>query len=429
MSYRTEMAQPGVAAVEALFEPCRIGQVAIGNRFVRAGTSEGMVDRRNLASGDLALLLGELARLGVGLIITGHMFVDRRGQYDDDQTAIDTDEAIGPLEAVAAAVHRHGGKIFAQLSHAGSQSVAAGSRPIAPSGVPNVMTGREVPAATSGEIEAAVEAFGAAARRAVAAGFDGVHLHGANGYLLSQFCSPLTNRRDDGWGGSPEGRDRFAIEVTRRVRAELSPTHALTVKLGFIDIMEGGLGLNESIRRAKLLDAAGADAFEVSCNLMTSYADNIVPYVAVNTRRALADLLPQRLLRAPAAEAYYRWIARALRPAVQVPLVLGGGIRSVSTMADIVTSGDADFVALARPFIREPGLVRRIEDGLPGTVGCTSCNICIMHSGHHPLQCWRIPRSQLMRHAWFRATGGFRRGIGSGQKPRIVRKAQPTRRQ
>ena len=413
-----EMARPGAAAVEALFEPCQIGQVAIGNRFVRAGTSEGMVDRGNLASRDLARLLGQLARLGVGLIITGHMFVDRRGQYDDYQTAIDADEAVGPLEAVVAAVHRHGGKVFAQLSHAGSQSVVAGNRPIAPSSVPNVMTGREVPAATSGEIEAAVEAFGAAARRAVSAGFDGVHLHGANGYLLSQFSSPLTNRREDRWGGSPEGRDRLAIDVTRRVRAELPPTHALSVKLGFIDIMEGGLGLDESLRRAKLLVAAGADAFEVSINLMTSYADNIVPYVAVGKRRAVADLLPHRLLRAPAAEAYYRWIAQAIRPAVHVPLVLGGGIRSVQTMADIVTSGDADFVALARPFIREPGLVRRIEHGLRGSVDCTSCNICIMHSGHHSLQCWRMPRSQLIRHAFFRATGGFRGGSGSGQKPR-----------
>jgi 2,4-dienoyl-CoA reductase-like NADH-dependent reductase (Old Yellow Enzyme family) len=419
--FHPEMARPGETAVEALFEPCRIGQVAIANRFVRAGTSEGMVDGRNLASGDLAELLGELARLGVGLIITGHMFIDRRGQYDGDQTAIDTDAAIGPLAAVTSAVHQHGGKIFAQLSHAGSQSVVVGNRPIAPSAVPNAMTGREVPAATSGEIEAVVEAFGAAARRAVAAGFDGVHLHGANGYLISQFSSPLSNRREDGWGGSPSRRDRFAIEVTRRVRAELPQTHALSVKLGFVDIMEGGLGLDESIPRAKLLAAAGADAFEVSCSLMTSYADNIVPYVAVGTRQALADLLPHRLLRAPAAEAYYRWIARALRPAVQVPLVLGGGIRSVSTMADVVTSGDADLVALARPFIREPGLVRRVEHGLRGRVDCTSCNICIMHSGHHPLQCWRMPRAQLVRHAVFRATGGFRGGIGSGQKPRPPR--------
>jgi 2,4-dienoyl-CoA reductase-like NADH-dependent reductase (Old Yellow Enzyme family) len=412
------MARPGESAVEALFEPRLIGQVTIGNRFVRAGTAEGMVDGRNLASGDLARLLGQLARLGVGLIITGHMFVDRRGQYESDQTGIDTYEAIGPLEAVTAAVHRHGGKIFAQLSHAGSQSVVVGNRPIAPSAVPNVMTGRDVPAATSGEIEATIEAFGVAARRAAAAGFDGVHLHGANGYLLSQFSSPLTNRREDDWGGSPEGRNRFVMEVTRRVRAELPPTHALSVKLGFIDMIEGGLGLDESIRRTKLLDAVGVDAFEVSCNLMNSYADNIVPYVAVNARRALADLLPHRLLRTPAAEAYYRWIARAVRPAVQVPLVLGGGIRSVSTMADIVTSGDADFVALARPFIREPSLVRHIEQGLRGVVGCTSCNICIMHSGHHPLQCWRIPRGQLIRHAIFRATGGFRGGSGSGQKPR-----------
>jgi 2,4-dienoyl-CoA reductase-like NADH-dependent reductase (Old Yellow Enzyme family) len=415
--YRTGMVRPGGEAAGALFAPCQIGPVAIGNRFVRAGTAEGMVAPGNLASADMARLLGELARHGVGLIITGHMFVDRRGQYADDQAAIDTDDAIGPLEAVAAAVHRHGGKIFAQLSHAGSQSVAAGSRPVAPSAVANVMTGRVVPAATPGEIEAIVEAFGAAARRAVAAGFDGVHLHGANGYLISQFSSPLTNRREDAWGGSPERRNRFAVEVTRRVRAELPPAHALSVKLGFVDMLAGGLGLDESIPRAGLLGAAGADAFEVSCNLMSSYADNIVPYVAVTTRRAVADLLPHRLLRPPPAEAYYRWIARALRPATAVPLVLGGGIRSVATMAEVVTSGDADFVALARPFVREPGLVRRIERELPGTVACTSCNLCIMHSGHHPLQCWRIPRSQLARHAFFRVTGGFRGGTGSGQKP------------
>jgi 2,4-dienoyl-CoA reductase-like NADH-dependent reductase (Old Yellow Enzyme family) len=415
------MAGPGGEAAGALLRPCRIGQVAIPNRFVRAGTAEGMVGPGNHASAEMARLLGQLAQHGVGLIITGHLFVDRRGQYADDQAAIDADEAIGPLEAVAAAVHRHGGKIFAQLSHAGSQSLTVGNRPIAPSAVANMMTGRKVPAATSGEIEATVEAFGAAARRAVAAGFDGVHLHGANGYLISQFSSPLTNQREDGWGGSPERRSRFAIEVTRRVRAELPPTHALSVKLGFIDMMDGGLGLAESIPRAGLLAAAGTDAFEVSCNLMSSYADNIVPYVAVTARRAAADLLPRRLLRPPAAEAYYRWIAKALRPAVQVPLVLGGGIRSVATMADVVTSGDADFVALARPFIREPGLVRRIERGLRGTVACTSCNLCITHSGHHPLQCWRVPRSQLARHAIFRVTGGFGGGIGSGQKPKAPR--------
>lgn len=239
-----------------------------------------------------------------GLIITGHMFVDRRGQYDEDQTAIDTNDAIGPLEAVVTAVHRHGSRIFAQLAHAGSQSVVAGNRPIAASRVPNMMTGRDVPAATTGEIEATIEAFGAAARRAVEADFDGVHLHGANGYLISEFSSPLTNRREDAWGGSPEGRDRFVLEVTRCVRAELPPAHAVSVKLGFVDMLDGGLGLDESIPHATRLAASGADAFEVSCNLMSSYADNIVPYVAVTARPAPQDLLPHHLFRAPAAEAY-----------------------------------------------------------------------------------------------------------------------------
>jgi len=378
-----------------------------------------MVDTRGIVTAEFVSLLENLAANDVGMVITGHMFVDRRGQYDADQTAIDSDDAIGALHRATEAVHRRGGKIFGQLAHAGSQSVVRGNRPIAPSQVPNAMTGREVPEATALDIESTADAFAAGARRAVEAGFDGVHIHGANGYLISEFSSPIANRRDDEWGGSAERRDRFALEVVRRVRAVVPPTVALTMKLGLVDMTEGGLELEESVPRAQRLIASGVDAIEVSCNLMRSYADNIVPYVAVDRRRAVGDLLPHRIFRKPPSQAYYRDWCKVLRSAVAVPLILGGGLRTPDVMADIIESGDADFVALARPFIREPDLVRTFETGREQPVACTSCNLCITHSGHHPVQCWRTPRTRLVAHALYRMRGGFRSGIGSGQLPRL----------
>jgi 2,4-dienoyl-CoA reductase-like NADH-dependent reductase (Old Yellow Enzyme family) len=160
-----------------------------------------------------------LARHDGGLIFTGHMFCERRGQYERGQTAIDSDERIPGLRRLASAVHHKSGKIFAQITHAGSQSLMPGNQPLAPSPVANAMTGRGVAEASPIEIEAAGEAFGRAASRAVEAGFDGVHIHGANGYLTSEFLSPVTNRRTDAWGGSAEDRDRLALEIVGRRQA------------------------------------------------------------------------------------------------------------------------------------------------------------------------------------------------------------------
>ena len=403
-----------MTSTSLLLQPGRLGPVDIANRLVRAGTSECMAP----PSGDITdahiALYETLARHGVGLIFTGHMFCERRGQYERGQTAIDADERIPGLTRLAAAVHRQGGKIFAQIAHAGSQSLIAGNRPLAPSPVANAMTGRDVAEASGAEIAATVEAFGQAARRALEAGFDGVHIHGANGYLISEFSSPVTNRRTDGWGGDAAGRDRLALEIVRRVRAAVPRTHGLSMKLGFVDAVAGGLGLDESVPRAGRLVAAGLDAIEVSSNVMLGYADSAMPYVAVDRSRALADLLLHRVLRgAPAREAYFRPWAHALRAKVDTTIVLVGGLRRTETMEEILKSRDADFLALARPFVREPDLVRQLENGRRGRLDCTSCNLCLMHDGYHSLRCWRTPRHRLLHHAVFRLLGGFRHGLGT----------------
>jgi 2,4-dienoyl-CoA reductase-like NADH-dependent reductase (Old Yellow Enzyme family) len=275
--------------------------------------------------------------------------------------------------------------------------------------VPNALTGREVGEATEDEIAEAIEAFAAGARRAVAAGFDGIHIHAANGYLISEFSSPVTNRRTDQWGGSEERRDCFALEVVRAVRAAVGPELPVTLKLGMVDAVPDGLGLEESVRRAGRLVAAGLDGIEVSCGIMRLATDSARQYVAVDRRRALEDLLLHRVFEEPAAEAYFMPWAQALRRAVDTTIIVVGGMRTTHTMQAVLKSGDADFVAMARPLIREPDLVAQLAAGRTGRVDCTSCTICLMHEGHHSLRCWRTPRYRLLAHAAYRLSGGFKR--------------------
>jgi 2,4-dienoyl-CoA reductase-like NADH-dependent reductase (Old Yellow Enzyme family) len=395
-----------------LFAPGRLGPIRTRNRIVRAGTSETMAMPDGAVSEQLIGLYGTLGANDIGAIVTGHLFCHDRGRYARRQTGIHDESMLPGLSRLAAAVHDAGGVILAQVAHAGSQSRAPQVEPLAPSAIPNALTGRSVPAGSETEIRDAIAAFAAAARRAIGAGFDGVHIHGANGYLISEFLSPLTNKRDDAWGGDAERRARFAVEVVRAVRADVPRDRALTMKLGLVDAPAGGLGLDESAAVAAQLAAEGLDALELSCGVMRAPTDSARQYVAVDRRRAAADLLVHRLLADPVPEAYFVPWARRVREHVNVPLIAVGGMRRVETMEQILAARDADFIAMARPFIREPDIARQIAHGRTGRVDCTSCNICLMHEGHHSLRCWRTPRRRLAQHAAYRLLGGFRRASG-----------------
>ena len=399
-------------------QPGAIGPVRTRNRIVRAGTGESTSGPEGYVTDQMIQLHTGLARGGVGVAFTGHMFVHPRGRYGALQTGISSDEHIPGLTRLATEVHRSGGLIFCQIAHAGSQSMIADNRPLAPSPIANVMTGRHVVEATPSEIQEAVSAFGAAARRAADAGFDGVHIHGANGYLISEFVSPLTNSRIDQWGGSWRARLEFPLAVIRAVRAAVPDGMAVTMKLGFADLVDlpNGLDVESAVAGAAYLVEAGLDAIEVSSNLMSDYVNaSIRPYVAVDRRRALQDLLLHRVFRAGEPEAYFREFARRLRAEVDTTIILVGGIRRPATMSDVLDSGDADFISLARPFIRQPDLVRRLEVNPLKMPECVSCNICLMHDEHHPLRCWRTPRVRLLEHLWYRMQRGFQHG--SGRKP------------
>ena len=395
-------------AVEMLFEPGRIGPITVKNRFVRAATSETMSQPSGAITDAYRTLYRDLARGGAGLILTGHMFVHPRGRYFHRQAGIHSDSLVPSLRQFTSMIHDEGGTIFAELGHAGSQCRDPDVTPMAPSPVENFVSARAPVSATGDEIEEAIASFGQGARRAREAGFDGVHIHAGHGYLISEFSSPHGNRRDDEWGGDAARRSRFVLAVYGAVRAAVGPDFPVTVKLGMADSMEeGGLQLEESLDRAAALEEAGVDAIEVSVGIMHLLTKSAGEFVGVTAKRAFQDLVAHRLFYPAAAEAYFLPAARAARQRLKrVPLILVGGIRTTDTMGRILAEGAADYISMARPFIREPDLPNRIIAGKRGLVDCVSCNVCMEHEGHDPLQCWRIDKWMLLRHLLFRLRGG-----------------------
>lgn len=380
----------------------RIGPLTLDNRLVRAATSETMATQDGAATDALVAFYETLARGGAGLLITGHIYVERRGQCSPRQMGLYSDALVPGLKRLTDAVHRQGGRIFAELSHAGSQIAVPDIAPISPSTVRNAIFGCDAAEMSESDIADVIAAFADAAGRAVAAGFDGIHLHGGNGYLIAQFSSPRTNRRNDAWGGDAARRDRFFVAVYDAVRARVGPDFPVSARLGVADSIPGGLDSTEGVCRGMLLAERGLDAIEVSYCVMASYLANIRPFVGVGIGRALVDWALPRLWTSPAAEAYYRPFARALKAVTKVPIILVGGIRSTGTMIDVLRTGDADFLAFARPFVREPDFPLALKRGRTGALDCISCNICLAHDGFDPLMCWRTRARDLAFHAYCR---------------------------
>jgi 2,4-dienoyl-CoA reductase-like NADH-dependent reductase (Old Yellow Enzyme family) len=389
----------------AFLQPGAIGGVTVRNRVIRSATSESMADERGFITGEYRALHRRLAANGVGLIFTGHCSVHRSGRYIRGMTAMDDDEHVPLLRRFTDEIHSQGARIFAELNHAGSQSRDPEIRPLAPSVVPNPQFHRTPREASEDEIAEIVDAFGAAAARVRAAGFDGVHVHAGHGYLISEFLSPVSNRRTDAWGGTPERRRRFGLEVFRAMRRAVGPNFPISWKLGLQDFVPGGLTLEEGLATAEAFDREGADAIEGSAGLMSPKAESAVKYAGVTRRQALEDRLLHRVFARPQPDAYFWDWARRLRERVRCTVILVGGLRTVEVMDRAIREDVADFVSLARPLIREPDLVRRIEQGYRGRFACTSCNICLMHEGVHGLRCWRTSKRVLAAHAWHRLTG------------------------
>lgn len=348
--------------MKGLYGKTKINGMTLGNRFVRSATWEGMCEKDGRPTSKLASCYRELASGGVGLIITGYTFVRPDGKQLPGKMGIHTDDFAPEMRSLTRAVHNEGGKICIQLVHAGGQTTArvAGRRPLAPSAV-NVEQFPEEPEAMSRrDIDEIVAVFGDAARRAREYGFDAVQLHAAHGYLINQFLSPLTNRRTDGYGGPVENRCRFLLEVYRRVRAETGPDFPVFVKLNGSDNLEGGLDIHDAVHAARLLVKEKIDAIEVSGGTSASGAK-----VPVRTK-----------IDRPSREAYNLALARKIKKAVRCPIMAVGGFRSLEVIKKALVEDGVDYISMARPFIREPGLINRWKGGDLSPARCISCNGC-----------------------------------------------------
>ena len=346
--------------MDLLFTPRKIGTLTLPNRLVRSATAERKADADGRPTPQLRALYEELARGGVGLIITGHMYVDPSGKAHPEMTGIYSDDLIPGLSELADAVHREGSHVFVQINHGGMQcSPEAVSETIAPSAIDAPFLEQPAREMTSDEIESLIQAYAQAARRAQEAGFDGIQIHGAHGYLIGQFLSPFVNRRTDEWGGDFEGRIRFLRTICQAVRGQVGPDFPVTIKLGMMDGMEGGLTAEESVRIVAALQEMGLDGVEISGGI--GGGRNI------NTRPGI---------RREVDEAYFRPLARQARPVTRLPIVLVGGFRSQRVMEDVLSAGDADFISLCRPLICEPDLPNRMRLGLQERSRCISANRC-----------------------------------------------------
>jgi 2,4-dienoyl-CoA reductase-like NADH-dependent reductase (Old Yellow Enzyme family) len=344
-----------------LFSPSEINGMTISNRFVRSATWSGMATSDGATTPQLVNLIRDLAKGSVGLIITGHTYVKQDGQAGPWQLGIYKDELIPGLKTITQAVHERSGKIILQLAHAGfyANSTLTGKTPLAPSNIDG-LSKRPRNEMRIQDIEEMVNLFGEAARRAKDAGFDGVQIHSAHGYLLSQFLSPFFNRRTDEYGGKLQNRAKFLLEVLATIRNVVGRDYPILVKLNSQDFSADGLTLKDSMRVGAMLSEKGIDAIELSGGLITS-----------------SSLSPSRRgITSKNKEAYFHTEAQSFKKAINVPLILVGGIRSYHVANQLIEDGVTDYISMSRPFIREPDLINRWKAGDLRKAACISVNKC-----------------------------------------------------
>ena len=335
-----------------LFSAARIAGLKLANRLVRTATAENAW-RDNVVSAEGIQLYRDLAAGGVGLIITGYMAVTPEGRASDLQTRVWEDSHIPTLRGLARVVHETNKacKVVAQIAHAGMQTQA--TEPVAPTETPWPKAKTKPRALTTKEVEVIVAAFAQATRRAKEAGFDGVELHAAHGYLLSSFLSPYTNTRTDKYGGSVEKRAAIIREIVAQARALVGAGFPILIRMNGDDHVAGGIDLASLPELAREIEKAGVQAIDLSGN---------------NAARVNIS--------APDQQSYYLKHAQALQ--LKIPVIATGGNRSLERLEQAAKAGGPQFFGLARPLLREPNLPRRWREGRgPAEAACISCSRCM----------------------------------------------------
>ena len=350
-----------------LFTPIKISGLQIQNRFIRSATHEWLCEEDGTPTRAIGDIYETLARYDVGLIITGYSYVTPSGKSSKRQHGIYSDRFIDPYRMITERVHRYNCKIALQIVHGGRQALVTPDYPVplAPSAVRDSSSGITPAVMDEKQILKTIEDFAQAVRRAQAAGFDVVQLHIAHGFLLSSFISPYTNRRTDYWGGSVENRMHIITKIMERSRELVGVDYPVMVKMNATDGFSNyGLDAPECVEIACMLESAGICAIEVSGGIFEA-----------------GEIMAQQGIDAKEKEAYFKDYAKMIKEAVDVPVILVGGLRSKAVMEQVLTKGYADMVSLSRPFIREPDLVVKFRDKGVDRAQCISCNECFNENG------------------------------------------------
>jgi len=425
-------------AFDEIFQPLQFRNLVLKNRILRSNVS-GRFDNYD-GSGNQARINWEtkFARGGAGAIVSSFVPVHLRGRIVPNYAMIDDDRHIPFWRELGCAVHEHDCKFIMQLSHSGRQRDVPGieyTTGLSSTARPDPTHGFQCERMSTEQITEVVSAFAEGARRAREAGLDGVELHGANGYLITQFLSSAINDRDDEYGGSLENRARFVLEIVRAIRARVGDDFHLQMKISvhehndaiaFFGLGSSGNSAEESVQVCRWLEQAGVDAIHVSIGSFFPHPRNpagvdlpaeelakTYDTMISSGDRAFRNYL---LFRSLPAFARRQWNdaapqaqnieganlpdARRVKAAVSIPVICTGGFQTASVIASAIRRGDCDAVSIARPLIANNDLVRTFERGQDRPDRpCTYCNKCLVNVVENPLGCYepaRFPSREAM---------------------------------
>ena len=394
-----------------LFSPIAIGKLTLSGRLIKTATAETRADEMGFVTPEVLDFYVPMARGDTPLIITGNIYVGRDGKSAPRQLGADHDDKVAGLARLVEVVHAHGAMMFAQLNHCGRQVVprfAGLTEAVSASTGTELVTGTHHRALSVAEIQRIVGQYADAAERCRRAGFDGVQIHAANGYLIGQFLTPYTNRRTDAYGGSPEKRLQLLREVIQAIRARLGRDFPLIVKMNGSDYLplRPGLKTPELVEIAARLQAEGIDAIEIS----VGHYESGFPMVRGSFGRCLRNMVQGSMrelpfirrwgfrllwpvmalacnLFWPRREGFNLVYTRAFKARLSIPVICVGGFLTREAMESALEQGLCDIVSAGRAFIADPLLYRHLRDNQPGP-RCVDCNACVGHLGAQPADCY-----------------------------------------
>ena len=396
-----------------LLQPLQIGRLTVPGRLYKSATSETRATDDGYVTDELLEFYEPMVHAGTPLIVTGNLFVSLQSKSAGRQAGIDCDDKKPGLREWVQLAHSGGSLLVAQLNHGGRQMVQSsdpGKVAVSASSVREPLYGTKPRPLRTDEMPALVETFAAAAERAQDVGFDGVQIHAAHGYLLGQFLTPHTNRRNDQYGGSLENRMRLLREVYRAIRARVGDEYPVLLKMNGTDMLplRRGATTAELVRVAKVMADEGIDAVEISRGHYESWPGMILGHYKgfirgqvkegsgskMSRRRrmtmlALAPVIERAAERlAPGGEGFNLAQAEQFTAHLDIPVICVGGFHTATGMESAIETGRCDAVSAARAFIADPYLFKNVQTPSPGRPVCGYCNGCIARFGGKPIDCY-----------------------------------------